>query len=43
MNLQQLQAEHRAMLVKAGQMRDPGEKAKAFEAAREFVQAHRRG
>ncbi len=43
MSLQQLQAEHRSMLVKAGAVRDPAEKAKAFEAAREFVQSHRRG
>jgi|DEB0MinimDraft_10_1074344.scaffolds.fasta_scaffold03968_5 hypothetical protein len=43
MSMQQLQAEHRKLLATAGQIRDPGEKAKAYEAARELLASHRRG
>jgi hypothetical protein len=43
MSMQQLQAEHRKMLATAGAIRDPGEKAKAYEAARELLASHRRG
>jgi len=43
MSMQQLQAEHRKLLASAGAMRDPAEKAKAYEQARELLASHRRG